>query len=92
MVTESRSCEIKQKENTALSRVEVRTESIERLLKIIGDAEVMDGSHIPPEKVKGVRFTENTVLLYGDIEDGCVSYYTENVWKFLEKAMQEYLG
>lgn len=52
----------------------------------------MDGSPIPPEKVKGVRFTENTVLLYGDIEDGCVSYYTENVWKFLEKAMQEYLG
>lgn len=75
-----------------MPNVKVDVETVRRLLAIIGDAEVMDGTPIPPERVKGVRLTENTVLLYGDIEDGSVAYYTESVWRFLEEAMRERLG
>lgn len=75
-----------------MPNVKVDVESARRLLALIGDAEVMDGTPIPPEKVDGVCIHENCVALSGGVEYGTVIYYTESVWKFLEKAMRERLG
>lgn len=75
-----------------MPNVKVNAESVRRLLAIVGDAEVMDGTPIPPERVDGVCIRENSVVLSGGVEYGRVVYYTESVWKFLEEAMRERLG
>lgn len=62
-------------------------DTIQKLLNLIDDAEVMDGSPIEPEKVTGICIRDNTVALYDEINFDTVYYYTDAPWRFLVEKL-----
>ena len=68
-------------------REPIGKDTIQKLLDLIGDAEVMDGSPIEPEKVTGICIRDNCVVLYDEINFDTVYYYTDAPWRFLVEKL-----
>ena len=62
-------------------------DTIQKLLDLIGDAEIMDGHPIEPDKVTNICIRDNSVALYDEINFKGVSYYTDAPWRFLVEKL-----
>lgn len=62
-------------------------DTIQKLLDLIGDAEVMDGHPIEPDKVTSVCIRDNTIVMYDEINFKCVMYATDAVWNFIVEKL-----
>lgn len=64
-------------------------EVINRIMELIGDAEIMDGSPIDPDKVTNVTIRQTTVtMLHERPPYGSVMYYTHAPWDFFVNALK----
>lgn len=67
-------------------------EIVERLLKLIDGATIIDGSPIEPDKVTSIAIRQNSVVMMSEVEPwGTIIYSTTAAWDFFVNALKTFI-